>query len=231
MSGGTRVFLPAAPGARGRDEVRGHALAHCDGGERVLVPARDDDVVHGDVEVLPLYVLEERRLTAGADTALAIVDVIGDAPAMALRAPVARDADAVGWVHSSLAVDDLDTALAFFRDAFGFRVRFQERGMSDQIRGMTGLDSVTCDLAQLETPISPHVLELIAFHDVPAGRAGWAPTAPGMAHVAFSVDDLERALAAVVRAGGHVLGEITEFEPGPAAYCQAPGGVFLEIAQ
>ena len=186
MSGSTRVFLP---GNTGHDHVRGSAAAPRGGGELVLVAAGSSDVVHGETEDLPLYVLEQRRASAGEDVTLAVVEVTGQAPALALRAasaPAAAAATPVRWAHTSLAVDDLDTALRFYREAFGFDLRFEERGMTDQIRGMTGIAEVTCDLAQLSSPISSHVLELIAFRGVPAARASWAPTAAGRAHVAFS---------------------------------------------
>src|SRR3569623_2365199 len=73
------------------------------------------------------------------------------------------------WHHTSLAVADLDRAIAFYAAAFGYRIAFLERGMAGQIREMTGAPGLTCDIAQLQAPSSSHVLELIAFHGQGSG--------------------------------------------------------------
>ena len=78
---------------------------------------------------------------------------------------------ATSWHHTSLAVGDLDAGIAFYRDTFGYEVAFQEKGMSDRIARMTGIEGLTCDLAQLRSIYGEHVLALIAFRrpgrDVP----------------------------------------------------------------
>ena len=138
----------------------------------------------------------------------------------------------LAWHHSSLAVADLEAAVRFYREAFGFQVAFREDGMSDQIASMTGLAGLTCDLAQLRHPASGHVLELICFHGgsevaAPDPR----PLRPGAAHVAFFVDDLEAALARVEALGARRLGQITRFSDGLSVYCREPAGSFFEIEQ
>ena len=138
------------------------------------------------------------------------------------------------WHHTSLAVRDLDAATAFYRDAFGYEVLFRETGMSRQIASMTGIDGLTCDLAQLRSERSDHVLELIAFHPPAPGGApppDRAPLRPGAAHVAFAVEDLEAALAAVEAFGATRLGGITEFSEGRSVYCREPAGSFFEMEE
>lgn len=138
----------------------------------------------------------------------------------------------VAWEHSSLAVDDMETAVRFFRDAFGFEEIFSERGMAGQIESITGSPGMKCDLIQLRLPAGGHVLELIAF--TPAGGK-WAPDAlpvrPGASHVAFAVPDLAAAIRAVEALGAVVLGKLTKFDDGPAIYCRVPGGAFIELAE
>ena len=92
---------------------------------------------------------------------------------------------ATSWHHSSLAVSDLDAAIAFYRDAFGYEVAFEERGMSDQIADMAGIEGLTCDLAQLRSALGDHVLELIAFHPPERGTPPLeaASLRPGAAHI------------------------------------------------
>ena len=116
---------------------------------------------------------------------------------------------ATSWHHTSLAVGDLDAGIAFYRDTFGYEVAFQEKGMSDRIARMTGIEGLTCDLAQLRSIYGEHVLALIAFRrpgrDVPP--LDGAPLRPGAAHVAFAVEDLDAALAAVEALGAARGGE------------------------
>lgn len=133
------------------------------------------------------------------------------------------------WHHTSLAVGDLDRAIDFYRRAFGYDVRFVERGMAEQIARMTGIPGLTCDLAQLGSPVCGHVLELIAFKGAEAGEP--KPLRPGAAHVCFHVDDLEAALATVENLGAVRLGEITQFDEGRSVYCREPAGSFFELEQ
>ena len=133
------------------------------------------------------------------------------------------------WHHTSLAVSDLKRAIDFYRRAFDYEVLFEERGMAEQIARMTGSPGLICDLAQLRSPVSGHVLELIAFKGAAAGDP--QPLRPGAAHVAFHVDDLEAALAKVKRLGAVPLGEITQFDEGRSVYCREPAGSFFELEQ
>jgi len=51
------------------------------------------------------------------------------------------------WHHTSLAVTSLDSAVDFYRRAFGYELLFVERGMAEQIADMTGIAGLVCDLA------------------------------------------------------------------------------------
>ncbi|MBM3586013.1 MAG: VOC family protein [Alphaproteobacteria bacterium] len=135
----------------------------------------------------------------------------------------------VAWHHSSLAVSHIDRAMAFYSAAFGFEATFVERGMSDQIASIAGVPNLTCDIAQLRSAVSGHVLELIAFLGMPPGHE--RPLVPGMAHVAFFVDDLDLAIAHVAKLGAVQLGAVTAFSDGSAVYFREPGGSFFEMEQ
>jgi quercetin dioxygenase-like cupin family protein/catechol 2,3-dioxygenase-like lactoylglutathione lyase family enzyme len=134
------------------------------------------------------------------------------------------------WEHSALAVADLNRAISFYREAFAYDVVFKERGVT-QIGSLVGLDSVEGDLAQLRSPISGHVLELVEFRNVPPGGEEHPPTRPGFGHLSFVVDDLGTALTAVEQIGGSRLGKVTWFEEGPRAYCRDPSGTTIELAE
>ena len=101
--------------------------------------------------------------------------------------------------------------------------------MAAQIASMTGVPGLVCDLVQMRSPISGHVLELIAFKGQSGGEV--KPLQPGMAHVAFYVDDLDEALAKVEKLGAVRLGEITQFDEGRSVYVREPAGSFLELEE
>jgi hypothetical protein len=79
---------------------------------------------------------------------------------------------------SNIVLDELDTELARRGHRFGYEVRFEERGMNEEMRRIVGPPSVECDLAQLRSPISGHVLELVAFRNLPPDREELGPTQP-----------------------------------------------------
>jgi predicted enzyme related to lactoylglutathione lyase len=134
------------------------------------------------------------------------------------------------WQHSSLTVGDLDRAIAFYQAAFGYELLFRDHH-AEKIARLAGLPGLRCDLAQLRSPISGHVLEFILFHDVLAGREDHAPVRPGGSHLAFQVRDLDRALEEVRRHGAELIGEITLFEESRCVYCREPSGTFFELEE
>ncbi len=136
-----------------------------------------------------------------------------------------------GWDHTSLAVANLDDALAFYQTAFGYETLFVERDMTAQIQRIVGLPGLRCDLAQLRSPISGHTLELIAFRAVPLGHENHGPTRVGAAHLAFTVRDLGAAVEEVRALGATMLGEATDFEDGRSVYCREPSGTVFELHQ
>jgi predicted enzyme related to lactoylglutathione lyase len=143
-------------------------------------------------------------------------------------------AHAQAWEHTALAVGDLTRAVDFYRDAFGYEVIPEpqgERPMTEPIRQLVGLSSVDCELAQLRSAISGHVLELIAFRDIPPGAEDHGPTRPGFGHLSFVVDDLEAAVAEVARLGARVLGRLTLFDGDRRAYCREPSGTVVELVE
>ena len=137
----------------------------------------------------------------------------------------------VSWHHTSLAVTDLDRALEFYREAFGFERLFEARGMTSEIVSMTGVAELSCDLAQLKLPGSEQVLELIAFQADHLLPESTAPLQVGAGHIAFSVPNLEIALDEAETLGATLLGEITTFSEGRSAYCREPAGSVFELTE
>jgi predicted enzyme related to lactoylglutathione lyase len=136
------------------------------------------------------------------------------------------------WEHSALAVDDLKGAVAFYEKAFAFEVVLPMQDMSEKMASMVGAPSVECQLAQLRSPISTHVLELVQFRNVPPESEERAPTRPGSGHLSFVVADLDAALARVKRLGGCAIGDVTPFPDGRRVYClDRSGRTTIELAE
>lgn len=135
------------------------------------------------------------------------------------------------WHHTGVSVRDLSSALAFYRNGFGFEPVFEAMDMSDLIESITGIPGLRADLVQCSSPVSETVLELIQFRNVPVSYQGKAPIEPGRSHVAFLVTNLDLAIAKTVAAGGKLIGEVTEFSEGRAAYLSDPSGHVVELEE
>ena len=137
------------------------------------------------------------------------------------------------WAHTALAVRDFDQAVAFYREAFGYEIVFEERGMAEAVANVTGIPGQRCDIAHLRSGLSEHTLELIKFYgysDVTAPQPV-APLRPGQAHVAFVVENLDAALVQVEKLGARRIGGFAEFPGYRSAYIVEPSGTFIELEQ
>lgn len=137
------------------------------------------------------------------------------------------------WHHSSLVVKNLDLAISFYSAAFEFQVEFEERGIRKEISVITGISGLACDLAQLRRADTGHILELIAFH-YPAKMSvenAKTPVFPGMAHIAFTVEDFDSVIDKVEQLGAKRVGDVAYFPEGRSAYFREPAGSFFEIEQ
>lgn len=133
--------------------------------------------------------------------------------------------------HLSLAVSDLEPAIAFFSQGFGFEVHFVERGMTGQIASMLGLPETSCDLAQLVLGDGGSKLELIAFRHRDIGQPASHPMTPGMGHIALKTDDFEATLARLEQLGAEPLGDVTQFSDGRSIYLKTPFQAFIELEE
>lgn len=132
--------------------------------------------------------------------------------------------------HLSFAVTEIDAASRFLGEAFGYRVSFVERGMTDQIASMLGQEGARCDLVQMVKNGLPKI-EFIAFEADRQERPPDRPTRPGAAHVAIATPRFDATLSRLVELGAAMLGSVTAFEAGRAAYLATPFGLFIELEE
>jgi catechol 2,3-dioxygenase-like lactoylglutathione lyase family enzyme len=108
-----------------------------------------------------------------------------------------------------IVVEDLAAATTFFVE-LGLKVLGEgpvEGGWVDRV---VGLEGVRVDIAMLETSDGHGRLELMKFHAPPArvGDRNAPPNTLGIRRVAFSVDDIDAAVAGLQARGAQLLGGV-----------------------
>lgn len=125
--------------------------------------------------------------------------------------------------HIAVAVEDIDSALSFWRDALGIPVERVEHVSSQQ-----------AEVAFL--PVGEGEIELVRPTADDSGLARFVATrGPGMHHIALEVDDLEALLARLKEQGVRLINE----EPVEAAggsraafvHPESANGVLVELYQ
>lgn len=125
--------------------------------------------------------------------------------------------------HVGVAVEDIDAALALYRDALGMALVHRET-VADQ-----GVEAALLDVGdahiELLQPLGP---------DTAVGKF-LARRGPGLHHVAYRVPDVEQTLAALAQAGMRLIDERarTGIRGSRVAFVHpaSTGGVLTEIVQ
>jgi methylmalonyl-CoA epimerase len=125
--------------------------------------------------------------------------------------------------HVGVAVDDLEAAIALHEQAYGLALAYRE------VVEAQGVEAVLLDVGEshveLLRPLQP---------DTAVGRF-LASRGPGLHHVAYRVDDIEAALAALRDRGLQLIDETPRvgIRDSRVAFLhpQSAGGVLTEIVQ
>jgi catechol 2,3-dioxygenase-like lactoylglutathione lyase family enzyme len=138
----------------------------------------------------------------------------------------------LAFAHPGLVVPDLDKAVAFYRDMFGFRVISDQEGWensreTDRAIGLNNSASKGCMLAG-------HNCFLELFEYSSPEQTATAPQSylahePGIRHLAFYVDDVKRELDRLLALGGGQLGEVVD--GAAAVYARDPFGNIIELCE
>ncbi|MFB2580495.1 VOC family protein [Herbiconiux sp. P15] len=131
-----------------------------------------------------------------------------------------------------IAVRDLDEAIAFFTD-LGLTVVGRDTVSGEWSDTAVGLDGNHSRIAMLQTPDGTGRLELFQYlHPDPIETEPTRPNEIGMHRVAFSVDDIDEALAVAARHGCHPLrGVATYQDVYRLAYIRGPSGIIVMLAE
>ena len=141
------------------------------------------------------------------------------------------------YVHTNIVAKDAEKLIAFYKSVLGL----QSIGEMRDLRGewldrLTGLQGAHITGEHLLLPgygDSHPTLEIFQY-DAEMNEIPHEINRPGIAHLAFAVDDVDAALAKVLEAGGGAVGEkiISAYPDGrelTAVYARDPEGNILEL--
>ena len=138
--------------------------------------------------------------------------------------------------HISITARNAEQLAAFYRSVFRFTEKRAAKTLSGpHIAKGNGLPDMRILSIWLHHPDSAEpFLELMEYAET-ADSLYPEPNAPGLAHLAISVDDLDATLAELIAAGGQLQGEVTNFGTDEApiriVYARDPEGNILELEQ
>ena len=141
------------------------------------------------------------------------------------------------YVHTNIIARDAAKLIAFYKETLGCKSIGQTRDLRGPwLDGLTGLPQahITGEHLLLPGYDAPHpTLEIFSYHSL---RDSLPPEVnrPGLAHLAFEVDDVETTLATILAAGGGQVGEVvTALYPGNMeavfVYARDPEGNIIEL--
>jgi glyoxylase I family protein len=132
----------------------------------------------------------------------------------------------------AIAVRDLDETITFFTD-LGLTVLGRDEVSGEWADTCVGLDGNHAKIAMLQTPDGAGRLELFEYlHPAAIETDPTLPHEIGMHRVAFSVDDLDEALAIAARHGCHPLrGVATYGDVYKLTYIRGPSGIIVMLAE
>ena len=137
--------------------------------------------------------------------------------------------------HTAFTVSDLDRAAAFFRDVLGFSITEKTRQKGEVVGRITGVPGAELDIAFAVAP--GHMIELMQYITPVSGRSlDLRPCDPGFSHIAFEVDDIDAAVAAIEAAGYTAVSRPQVVPAGPRkggknVYTRGPDGIVIEFQE
>jgi predicted enzyme related to lactoylglutathione lyase len=143
----------------------------------------------------------------------------------------------VKYLHTNIIAEDWRKLSDFYQKIFNCDPIPPVRNLSGQwLENATGIHEAEIQGIHLRLPgYGPKgpTLEIFQYLKMPRHKKT-APNVPGLVHLAFSVEDLETVVEAVIKAGGGKVGEVTTVEIAGVGkikfvYLTDPEGNIIEI--
>src|SRR5947209_19981257 len=136
--------------------------------------------------------------------------------------------------NMGIVVDDLEAAIAFFRD-LGLELEGQMLVEGEWAGRVTGLGDQRVEIAMMRTPGGDGRLELSRFLEpaVVSDHRDAPVNALGYLRVMFAVDDLDGTLARLRKHGTELVSsEVVRYEDAyRLCYVRGPGGLLVGLAE
>jgi glyoxylase I family protein len=131
-----------------------------------------------------------------------------------------------------IAVRDLEATISFFTD-LGLTVMGRDTVSGQWTDTAVGLDGNHTKIAMLQTPDGHGRLELFEYiHPEAIETQPTLPNEIGMHRVAFSVDDIDKALEIAAKHGCYPLRGVATYEDVyKLTYLRGPSGIIVMLAQ
>ena len=139
---------------------------------------------------------------------------------------------AIKLENVGIAVRDIEAAISFFTD-LGLTLVGRDTISGEWADTAVDLDGNHAKIAMLRTPDGHGCLELFEYiHPEAIDTAPTRPNEIGMHRVAFSVDDIDEALAIAARHGCLPLRGVATYEDiYKLTYVRGPSGIIVMLAQ
>ncbi len=131
------------------------------------------------------------------------------------------------YVHTNIIAKDAKKLIDFYKKVFHCKSINETRDLQGVwLDRLTGLNNahITGEHLLLPGYAQDHPTLEIFSYDVLEGTIFWEINRPGIAHMAFEVDDVEATLAEAIREGGSNVGELVT-----AAYPNGKEAVFVYV--
>ena len=140
-----------------------------------------------------------------------------------------------GITHFSFTVSNLDEALHFFCDLLGLKATPVRQGGSPRIDKIMKLSGVTLKASFVATP-DDNSIELIEYITPKSKKIDLTTCNPGVAHVAFVVDDIQKMYEDLSAKGVEFNSEPSRSDGGPLegwgmVYMKGPDGITIELME
>ena len=131
-----------------------------------------------------------------------------------------------------IAVRDLEATISFFTD-LGLTVVGRDTVSGEWTDTAVGLDGNHANIAMLQTPDGHGRIELFEYiHPEAIESKPTRPNEIGMHRVAFSVDDLDKALEIAAKHGCRPLRGVATYEDAyKLTYVRGPSGIIVMLAE
>jgi catechol 2,3-dioxygenase-like lactoylglutathione lyase family enzyme len=135
--------------------------------------------------------------------------------------------------NMGIVVDDLPTAIAFFRE-LGLELEGQATVEGDWAGRVTGLGHQRVEIAMMRTPDGHSRLELSRFltPSVVSDHRNAPVNALGYLRIMFAVDDIDDTLARLSTFGALLVGEVVQYRDAyRLCYIRGPEGLLIGLAE